>query len=104
MEAIMTWAAVVAVIVVAVVAMVWLTAGQKYRVLLADQHFIEIANAVSDLKDQLARGADQPGPAHFVTSPGLAVAYSLSASDEGVEHHLSMSYQHGYLARAAGLA
>lgn len=78
--------------------------GRRYRAIFAPAHFRELASALKELKPELESVAETARPSSLLTSAGVGVVYTVSPAEDGTQHHLSLSYRGGFLARAAGLA
>ena len=95
------------VIILLVVKMVW-SMSRKYKRLLADEHIVELLGLIPTLKAAAIELAGEPlkpedDPRTVITKAGLAVFYSIQASEEEkYVHHLSFSYAGAPMAFAAG--
>jgi hypothetical protein len=85
--------------------------SRAYRRLFADEHFLEVAQAVARLKvaalgKVIALGSDEAlsptDPRALVTSSGLALFYTVRRDDERFVHHYSVSVAGGYTSRVVG--
>jgi hypothetical protein len=101
----MPWYAYVGIAVACGVLLVLWTAWSRAGRAIGEAHLQEIVGSLSALKPTaLADLSADSAPPHFVTTEGVLVAYGITQLDESTfEHHVSLSRQGAYLARATGL-
>ncbi len=103
--------AVLSVLALVLLAGLWMLsrAKRKYVPLLRDSHFLELAEALGNLKASGLAAGGRPidsvdDPRILTTSAGVTVLYSTEElpEQEALLTHISLSHQSGYLAWAAG--
>lgn len=108
----MTWVVVAIAVVVFLFVARRLLAGAPYAQMFSAPHLAELARKVDKAKtaalaDLAEGGTGDEDPAKavergaaFVTSAGIGMMYSIAKKQDVVEHHLSMSWSGGALAKS----